>query len=96
MDHRRIAIYLGNRVATAQVKFNHLYTSKIDSIIFKTGDTKTEVARQLLMKSFQTTDIIELRERIVYAANVTGNTLTEKRKIGEVCKLAIRRAIDTY
>lgn len=96
MEHRRIAIYLGSRVQTAQVKFNHLYTSKIDKIISQLDVTKTEAARQLLMKSFQTTDVSELRERIIYAANVTDNSLSAKRRIGEVCKLAIRRAIDTY
>ncbi len=96
MEHRRIAIYLGSRIPVAKVQLNHLYSSKIDHIIFKTDDTKTEVARQLLMKSFQTTDVTELRERIIYAANVKDDSLSAKRRIGEVCKLAIRRAIDTY
>lgn len=95
MEHRRIAIYLGSRTPTAKIQMNHLYSSKIDRIIFKEGITKVEAARQLLMKSFQTTDILELRERIIYAANVTGDGLGEKRKIGAVCKLAIRRAIDS-
>lgn len=78
---------------------NHMYTQKVDTIIFKTGDSKTEVARKLLMMSFQTNDIAELKERIYYAADVSQETLMEadisiKRRIGEACKKALKLAID--
>lgn len=99
MEHRRIAIYLEGRKQVAQVQLNHLYTSKFERIIFKTGDSKTEVARKLLMHSFQTTNPCELKERIFYAANINEEALTTanisiKRKVGEICKKAIKIAID--
>lgn len=99
MEHRRIAIYLNSRKQTAQVQLNHLYSAKIDTIIFKTGYSKTEVARKLLMLSFQTEDVSELKERIFYAANLDEETLkvvdiSVKRKIAEVCKKALKLAID--
>lgn len=94
MEHRRIAIYLDSRKATAKVQLNHLYSQKISYIIFKTGESKTEVARKLLMDAFQTGDLSELKERIIYAADIKEDTLTAKRKIGEVCKRAIKLAID--
>lgn len=76
-----------------------MYTQKVDSIIFKTGYSKTEVARKLLMKSFQTDDVMELRERIFYAANLDEETIkvvdiSVKRRVAEVCKKALRMAID--
>jgi hypothetical protein len=98
MKDRRIAIYLGSHKATSQVKMNHAYTNKIESIIFKTGHNKTEVARQLLMHSFQTNNVCELKEKIVYAANMVNDTaITEmgfKRRVAVVCKKAIKIAID--
>jgi hypothetical protein len=99
MEHRRIAIYLNSRQATAKVQLNHLYTQKVDLIIFKTGYSKTEVARQLLMKSFQTEDLSELKERIYYAANLDQETIkvvdiSVKRRIADVCKKALKLAID--
>jgi hypothetical protein len=99
MEHRRIAIYLGDRKQVAQVQLNHLYTSKFDSILFKTGYSKTEAARKLLMLSFQTNDFDELKERIYYAANINEEVLkvadiSIKRRIGEACKKALKIAID--
>jgi hypothetical protein len=94
MQHRRIAIYLEPGKPTAKVQLNHLYSQKIGSIIYKTGESKTEIARRLLMDAFQTVDLIELRERIIYAADIKEETLTAKRKIAEVCKRAIKLSID--
>lgn len=98
MRDRRIAIYLGSYKATSQVKLNHAYTSKIESIIFKTGDKKTEVARKLLMHTFQTTDVSELKEKIFYAASMVKDTSKTdqgfKRRIAVVCKKALKIAID--
>lgn len=104
MDNRRIAIYLNSRIPTAKIQLNHLYTSKIDQIIFKEGITKVEAARNLLMKSFQTNDISELKERIFYAASMYEFKKTNPdklsvgigSKVGHICKIALRRAIDTY
>jgi hypothetical protein len=94
MTHRRIAIYLDGRKATAKVQLNHLYSQKIGHIIYRTGESKTEIARRLLMDFFQTDDLAELRERIIYTADMKEETLTDKRKIAEVCKRAIKLSID--
>lgn len=98
MRDRRIAIYLGSYKPTAQVKMNHSYTSKFESIIFKTGYNKTEVAKRLLMHTFEAVDLDELKEKITYAANlITDTAKTEegtKRRIAVVCKKALRLAID--
>ncbi len=102
MIHRRIAIYLDSRKPITQVQLNHLYTSKIEKIIFKEGISKTEVARKLLMQSFGVTDIPELHERIIYAANhyefknsTAGNKSTGiGSRVGHVCKKALKLAID--
>ncbi len=99
MQHRRIAIYLDSRTPIAKIQLNHLYTQKVDRVIFKTGESKTSVARKLLMLSFQTEDTIELRERIYYAAQIDVNLLKDadikvKRRIAEACKKALKLAID--
>jgi hypothetical protein len=105
MENRRIAIYLDSRKALAQVQLNHSYSAKIAKIIFKEGISKAEAGRRLLMKSFQTEDILELQERISYAASLHQFKAPRKgstritglgSKISYVCKLAIKKAIDSY
>jgi hypothetical protein len=102
--NRRIAIYLdrGTTVPVTQIKLNHAYTSKFETLASRIGEKKSKVARELLMLTFQAKDCEELKEKIFYAASMvtfkrgrdTAKCTGIGSKISHVCKNAIRIGID--
>lgn len=99
---RRVVIYLDSRTPIANIHLNYSYTNKLESLINKTGETRSATAKKLLIQSFGTSDLSELKERIVYAASncVFGRAKENSKqigmgsKVGYVCKIALKRAID--
>lgn len=107
-ENRRVTVYLGAYKPIANISLTHSYSSKLSQIVKKTtGDNKSETIRILLFTFFKTDDIVELKERIFYAAANVEFTRPRKNKkssgtpgmsskIGRVCNLAIKKAIDNY
>ena len=73
-----------------RIVFSHGYTRKIEQILRRQGFPKTELARTCLMKSFGTTSIKELKAMIEYSSE------QQSKPLNEICKIAIKKAIDEY
>lgn len=107
-ESRRVTVYLGSYKPIANIRLTHSYNSKLSEIVKKTtGDNKSETIRLLLFTFFKTDDITELKERIFYAASNIEFVICRKNKksigtpgmaskIGRVCNVAIKKAIDNY
>lgn len=97
---RVIAIYLEEKAdygtykgvprMFTKIQMNHSYNKKFEEIRQRTGDKKTELARNFLKRIFKTNDVSELKEVILYSADFN------PKKIANVCKLALKKAIDSY
>ena len=94
--NRRIVIRLNERKMFTQIQFNHPTTKKISNIIARQGVSKNEFAINTLKEAFKTNDIVELKERIIYASNTMDINGQENQKIATVCKTIMKRVIDTY
>lgn len=104
MLDRRIEIYLEGRAIDrktghrrgrtktfAKIQMNHAYHAKIEYIRKQRGGCgKSVIIREFLMNIFNTKNVYELKERIYYASEI------QNKKISDICKLAIRKAIDNY
>lgn len=101
--NRRIAVYLDSRKPLVQVQFNYAYTAKFQTILERSGNPKSKEAVILLQKAFGTTDLSELKEKILYCAECFhikksrgGKTTGIASRIGHVCKNAMKKAIDLH
>ena len=94
--NRRIAIYLDKRTQFAQIQFNHSVTKKISNLIARQGVSKNEFAVNTLKEAFNTDNVTELKERIIYASNTMDIGGQENQKIANTCKVVMKRVIDSY
>jgi hypothetical protein len=94
MNERRIVVAFnpkGKDYCFTEVFLNHAYAKKFNDILNKSDHNwKTQLAKELIGKTFGTTNNEELKEKIIYCAEV------QQKPISKICSLAIRKAIDTY
>lgn len=95
MINRRIVLRFDNKVF-ANLNFNHSTANKINNIVASKGITRVEFARTALKSMFNTSDNEELKERIIYATSIQDLNVPVRRERGELCKIMIKRFVDSY